>query len=242
MLRPSLLPSILAFMIACSEVSGATRSNPIRERSGSGAGPRTRHTTAFAPSRPLWVSPLKQRVQSKTDAAKNLSHDVRMDKNNNLRIVSSLPMIPSPLSLDALLHHHVSSSPAQFLPSILTGEAIPIDESFQDQVSLSDLTSDSTLQVVFAASAVAIILLFVAKAIVTQMDEAVKLVAMDFDRVMKLKYPKKWAKFMTGDVGDDVIIIDEDRLQKIVEEMEKFTNEEPEFMERVMQDVERMKR
>ena len=30
----------------------------------------------------------------------------------------------------------------------------------------------------------------------TQMDEAVGKVAVDFDRVMKLKYPKKWEKFM----------------------------------------------
>lgn len=110
-------------------------------------------------------------------------------------------------------------------------------------MSLSDITSDPVLQVAFAASAVAVILLFAAKAVVTQMDEAVEKVAVDFDRVMKQKYAKKWRKFMTDDEdGDGTVSVDPekegDRIQRIVEEMERLRNEEPEFMERVMRDVE----
>ena len=142
--------------------------------------------------------------------------------------------------------HHVvaSSSPSFFLPSTIISydEAIPAEEAFQDQVSLSDLTSDPVLQIAFAASVAAIILLFVAKAIVTSMDEAVGQVALDFDRVMKLKYPKKWAKFIESDDEVSGEESEADRIQRIVEEMEILSKEEPEFMERVMQDIERMKR
>ena len=117
-------------------------------------------------------------------------------------------------------------------------------EAFQDQVSLSDLTSDPALQTAFAAAAAAIILLFAAKAIVQQMDDAVSKVAVDFDRIMTLKYPKKWQKFIVdtdnGEDGVAPLYNDADRIQKIVEEMEVISKEDPEFMERVMKDIERM--
>ena len=149
---------------------------------------------------------------------------------------------------NAYLQKHLQSQPSQLfgtihdIPSLLTSyeETLP-EEAFQDQVSLSDLTSDPVLQISFAAAAVAIIILFVLKSVVTKMDEAVEKVAIDFDRVMKLKYPKKWEKFIEeeGPVAD---MNEEDRIQLIVEEMEKFRDEEPAFMERVMQDIDRMQR
>ncbi len=146
---------------------------------------------------------------------------------------STLSMLPS------------QSQPSLFdaghqIPSLLTSydESLP-EEAFQDQVSLSDLISDPVLQVSFAAAAVAIIILFVLKSVVTKMDEAVEKVAIDFDRVMKLKYQKKWEKFMIEEEGDTGM--DEgDRIQAIVEEMERLRKEEPEFMERVMRDIDRM--
>ena len=116
-----------------------------------------------------------------------------------------------------------------------------ISEAFQDTVSISDLTSDPTLQIAFAAAGAAIVLLVVAKAIVQQMDDAVQKVAVDFDKVMTLKYAKKWRKFIPGEEGSIVVDSEEDRIQKILEEMEVLSKEEPEFMERVMQDIERMK-
>ena len=163
----------------------------------------------------------------------------------NARDSTSLSALPSPLSLDALVPSSI------LFPSIMTAYEGDVPEyqanqAFQDEVSLSDLTSDPVLQIAFAAAAVAIVLLFAAKAIVTQLDEAVQQTALDFDRVMKLKYQKKWSKFMNDedDEDDEDGITNEeseaDRIQRIVEEMERLTNEEPQFMERVMQDVERM--
>jgi len=138
-------------------------------------------------------------------------------------------------------------SPSIHLSSIITSSSdeviMPddISEAFQDTVSISDLTSDPTLQIAFAAAGVAIVLLIVAKAIVQQMDNAVQKVAVDFDKVMTLKYAKKWRKFIPGEEGSIVVDSEEDRIQKILEEMEVLSKEEPEFMERVMQDIERMK-
>jgi len=138
-------------------------------------------------------------------------------------------------------------SSSTFLPSIIISSSdevvMPddISEAFQDTVSISDLTSDPTLQIAFAAAGAAIVLLVVAKAIVQQMDDAVQKVAVDFDKVMSLKYAKKWRKFIPGEEGSIVVESEEDRIQKILEEMEVLSKEEPEFMERVMQDIERMK-
>ena len=97
-------------------------------------------------------------------------------------------------------------------------------------------------------AAAAIILLFVAKAIVQQMDDAVSKVAVDFDRIMTLKYPKKWQKFIVDtDNGEDggnngvaPLYNDAERIQRVVEEMEVISKKDPEFMERVMKDIERM--
>lgn len=146
-------------------------------------------------------------------------------------------MIPSPLSIDTL-HHQYLSSPSLLLPSILTSfdEVKDREEAFTDQVSFPELTSDPFLQAAFVASAVAIVLLVAAKAVVNQMDKAVEQVALDFDRVMKLKYAKKWVKFTIGKDDED----EADRIQRVLEEMERLTKEEPEFMERVMQDIDRM--
>lgn len=122
--------------------------------------------------------------------------------------------------------------------------------SFGDQVSFSDIISDPVLQVGFAVSALAIVGLFVAKKVVTEMDAAVGKVAKDFDKIMMLQYAKKWRKTMGDDFVDEAeelaFTFDEERegnrIQKIVEAMEVFTNEEPEFMERVMLDVNRLQK
>lgn len=134
---------------------------------------------------------------------------------------------------------HMLPSPPTFLPSIIISSSdevvMPddISEAFQDTVSISDLTSDPMLQIAFAAAGAAIVLLVVAKAIVQQMDDAVQKVAVDFDKVMTIKIP--------GEEGSIIVESEEDRIQKILEEMEVLSKEEPEFMERVMQDIERMK-
>lgn len=190
----------------------------------------TSGTTAFIPSHtPLLCSSpslTKHAAPSISDAT---IHTV-WSNHKEVHSTISMNMMSSPLS--------------QFLPSILTSydETSP-EEAFQDQVSLSDLTSDPSLQTAFAVSAIAIVLLFVAKAIVTNMDEAVQKTAMDFDRAMKLKYAKKWRMFMEEEEELTGVIDREerelDRIQKIVEEMERLQNEEPEFFERVMRDVER---
>lgn len=78
------------------------------------------------------------------------------------------------------------------IPSLLTAydDSVPVyqaEDAFTDQVSLADITSDPILQASFAAAGIAIIILFVLKAVVTKMDDAVEKVAIDFDRVMRLK-------------------------------------------------------
>ena len=151
-------------------------------------------------------------------------------------------------------HHNLNLHPSLIIvPSIIISDESTIPEyqateAFQDQVSLSDITSDPALQTAFAVAAAAIILLFVAKAIVQQMDDAVSKVAVDFDRIMTLKYPKKWQKFIVdtdngedgGNVGVAPLYNDAERIQRVVEEMEVISKKDPEFMERVMKDIERM--
>mmetsp|Transcript_15116 Transcript_15116/g.31756 ORF Transcript_15116/g.31756 Transcript_15116/m.31756 type:complete len:197 (+) Transcript_15116:149-739(+) len=145
----------------------------------------------------------------------------------------SLPMVSS---------WHIS-------PSLILSydESIPVfqaEEAFQDQVALSDLASDPGLQAAFAASAIAIIVLFGVKAVVSQMDDAVERVAVEFDKTMMLKYPKKWRKFIDEiEIGEDTSAeeLEADRIQRIVEEMERLGREEPEFMERVMRDIKRLR-
>ena len=146
--------------------------------------------------------------------------------------LSSLSMLPSQSQLFDTVNH---------IPSLLTSydETIP-EEAFQDQVSLSDIASDPVMQISFAAAAIAIIILFVLKSVVTKMDEAVEKVAVDFDRVMTLKYPKKWERFMVKEGGETAIMDEGDRIQMIVEQMETYKKEEPAFYERVMRDIERM--
>jgi hypothetical protein len=163
-------------------------------------------------------------------------------------------------------HHHLMekalslSQPAQpslfdtatkSIPSLFTAydDSIPVyqaEDAFTDQVSLSDITSDPILQASFAAAGIAIIILFVLKAVVTKMDDAVEKVAIDFDRVMRLKYSKKWERFMVEEEEGEEDAADDgkegDRIQLIVEEMERLRKEDPEFMDRVMLDIERMQK
>ena len=109
------------------------------------------------------------------------------------------------------------------------------NNAFNDSVSLTDLMYDPILQVAVGGTIVIIGGLFLAKAIVTEMDEAVVKVAKDFDRVMTLKYEKKW-KYAEKDLS----MTSEDRTQAIVQEMTRIEREEPEFYQRVMSDIERM--
>ena len=136
------------------------------------------------------------------------------------------------------------------IPSLFIAydDSVPVyqaEDAFTDQVSLADITSDPILQASFAAAGIAIIILFVLKAVVTKMDDAVEKVAIDFDRVMRLKYSKRWERFMVEEKGEDAAADDGkegDRIQLIVEEMERLRKEDPEFMDRVMLDIERMKK
>lgn len=168
--------------------------------------------------------------------------------------------LPSSITTSMINKPHINRQhnlnlypPLIIVPSIIISDESTIPEyqateAFQDQVSLSDITSDPALQTAFAVAAAAIILLFVAKAIVQQMDDAVSKVAVDFDRIMTLKYPKKWQKFIVdtdngedgGNVGVAPLYNDAERIQRVVEEMEVISKKDPEFMERVMKDIERM--
>jgi hypothetical protein len=138
-------------------------------------------------------------------------------------------------------------NPSQVQPFLTAyDDSIPeyqANNAFEDQVTFSDLLSDPIMQGAFALTGLAIVALFVAKAIVTQMDDAVQKTAIDFDRVMKNNYPKKWKEFMEEEEDMTGVIDREereaDRIQRIVEEMERLTKEEPEFFERVMRDVEK---
>eukprot|EP00584_Thalassiosira_punctigera_P020433 CAMPEP_0172554770 /NCGR_PEP_ID=MMETSP1067-20121228/56381_1 /TAXON_ID=265564 ORGANISM="Thalassiosira punctigera, Strain Tpunct2005C2" /NCGR_SAMPLE_ID=MMETSP1067 /ASSEMBLY_ACC=CAM_ASM_000444 /LENGTH=229 /DNA_ID=CAMNT_0013343209 /DNA_START=78 /DNA_END=767 /DNA_ORIENTATION=- len=216
------LPSIIALAVAISELPAVT---------------------AFAPSRPLAPPPIA--VANPTFAKACAANNARSDGaarigglHPDLRRGSSLPAIPPQLSADIFAHHNLPPPSLSCLPSVLSAYE---EEAFADQVSLSDLTSDPTLRGAFAASVVAVVVLFVAKAFVNRMDEAVERVALDFDRVMRLRHPKRWEKFaVAAEIEDGVTESEEYRIRRIVEEMERLQREEPEFVERVMRDVERM--
>mmetsp|Transcript_23830 Transcript_23830/g.34827 ORF Transcript_23830/g.34827 Transcript_23830/m.34827 type:complete len:239 (+) Transcript_23830:76-792(+) len=233
--RATLLPSMLALVIACSDISVGTSSNAIHDISVS----YTRRAAAFA------VPPILK-SKAANDAKRSSSGCSCMrgiNSNDCRRMSSSLTMIPSSQqSIDALLHNRLFFPSFLFnLPSIVTSYENEVDNAFQDEVTLSDLTSDPTLQAALIAAVIAVIALSAAKAFVTEMDGAVEKVALDFDRMMTLKYNKKWEKLMmVDDDGDGIIRNEGDRIQKVVEAMERLTQEEPEFMERVMRDIERM--
>ena len=130
------------------------------------------------------------------------------------------------------------STEALSLPTMFIADEVleyEQNNAFNDSVSLTDLMYDPILQVAVGGTIVIIGGLFLAKAIVTEMDEAVVKVAKDFDRVMTLKYEKKW-KYAEKDLS----MTSEDRTQAIVQEMTRIEREEPEFYQRVMSDIERM--
>ena len=179
------------------------------------------------PSLPIVVTTVAMMLQQHTAVAFT-TPNAHLQKSS-----TTLSMLPSQSKqlFDAVNH----------IPSLLTSYDEPLpEEAFQDQVSIADITSDPVMQASFAAAAVAIIILFVLKSVVTKMDDAVEKVAIDFDRVMKLKYPKKWEKFMVEEGKESASMDEGDRIQMIVEQMEKYREEEPEFMERVMRDIDRM--
>lgn len=193
--------------------------------------------TCFSPS---YVQTISRRAVFSRDTVtftptSPFSDEPKTCKLNRCRCVRPLPMLPSFLSLN-------SFSPSLLFSYEETAPAYQAEEAFQDQVNLVVLTSDPALQAAFVASAVAIIILFVAKSVVSQMDAAVEEVALEFDRVMKSKYAKKWSKFMVEGVdstGKTKEEIEADRVQRIVEGMERLTEEEPEFVERVIGDIKR---
>ena len=166
-----------------------------------------------------------------------------------LPIRSSLSQISATHKND---HSARFSSPSHVMGALSFSSILTSDESipeyqtanaFQDDVNLADLISDPFLQISLLLTVLAIAALFIAKSIVTQMDDAVQKTALDFDRVMKKKYAKKWEDFINEE-EELVGIIDReekegDRIQRVVEEMERLTKEEPEFFARVMRDVDK---
>ncbi|KAL3799136.1 hypothetical protein HJC23_002264 [Cyclotella cryptica] len=204
---------------------------------------------AFVPPRAsllLSSSSVRQKIVS---SAGSINWSCRIDCTEDFRLAAtSLSTTPVSSLTGELTNRESFISPSLIIPSVLTGhDEIPefqANAAFQDQVTLTDLTSDPALQAAFAASVIAIVLLFIAKSIVTQMDDAVQKTAMDFDRVMKTKYARKWGAFTEEEeekVGGafDREEREADRIQRIVEEMERLMKEEPEFFERVMRDVDR---
>ena len=167
-----------------------------------------------------------------------------------------LPIRPSLSQISAVQHRNDHSarfsSPSLMVVAPSFSSVLTSDESiqeyqtanaFQDDVTLAGLISDPFIQVSLVLTVLAIAALFIAKSIVTQMDDAVQKTALDFDRVMKTKYAKKWEDFINQE-EELVGVIDReekegDRIQRIVEEMERLTKEEPEFFERVMRDIDR---
>ncbi|EJK48366.1 hypothetical protein THAOC_32846 [Thalassiosira oceanica] len=139
---------------------------------------------------------------------------------------------------DASTEMHALALSLPTMPTMLiSNEVLEYEQNnaFNDSVTLTDLMYDPILQVAVGGTIVLIGGLFLAKAIVTEMDEAVVKVAKDFDRVMKLKYTSKW-KF----AEDDLSMTSEDRTRAVVEEMTRIEREEPEFYQRVMSDIEQM--
>jgi hypothetical protein len=187
-------------------------------------------TAAFTP-RPM-LSPLTM--------IHHAPSTIQHTPSSTLSAIPSLSLHTPTDNIIALPSYYSSilASSDELIPEYQTANA------FQDDVSIADLTSDPFIQGALALSAIIIIALFIAKSIVTQMDDAVQKTALDFDRVMRNKYPKKWDKFIEMEESLVGVVLDReekegDRIQCIVEEMERLTKEEPEFFEKVMRDVDR---
>lgn len=153
-----------------------------------------------------------------------------------------MSLVPARLSADA-----ASVASSRWPSLVAAADDVPADASFSDEVTLTSLVTDPFLQAAFAAAAVAVALLFAAKAVVNRMDAAVEEVAAEFDRVMALKYAKRWDKLLGVDAVGGAAGVGRaesgaDRIQRVVDAMERLKREDPDFLERVMQDVERMKK
>lgn len=123
-----------------------------------------------------------------------------------------------------------SSSLLTLQSSNVNNNDIAFEDAFTDQI---DPFGDSTVQLIFIGFGIVIILSIIAKLLLNQMDDAIEKVLIDFERVMKVKYPSRWVSIDKKLEGLGEV----ERSQKLFEIMEGLQQSEPDFMKRVNEDM-----
>ncbi len=170
--------------------------------------------------------------------------------HHRVDIASTVPTTASStlsLSLSDHMNHLVSSSEAtSSTASIFTSSHsllllsiennndkpdIAFEDAFNDNINFFN---DSTIQLLFAGFSILVLLAIIAKSLFNQMDNAIQKVLVDFETVMqKEKYKQKWMDIQTELDGLDEL----ERSVKLFEIMEQLQRDEPQFMEKVNNDM-----
>ncbi|CAB9506788.1 expressed unknown protein [Seminavis robusta] len=121
------------------------------------------------------------------------------------------------------------------LPSLLTSDVdivpldptdIPLENAFQDSISLTD----GPVGILAGVFVLFIVLAVALKAVMGQMDSAIEKVLADFETTVKAYYPERWEKIeeeeLKGLAGDE-------RDVQLLKVMEQLQVQEPEFMTQV---------
>ena len=119
-----------------------------------------------------------------------------------------------------------SCSPIQSLSLALNEDDIPLEEAFQDSVSLTD----GPIGVLLAAFAVFVVLAIGFKAVMGEMDSAIEKVLQDFEATLKAYDPERWRVIEEMELKG---LAGEERDIKLLQVMERLQEEEPDFMTQV---------
>ena len=134
-----------------------------------------------------------------------------------------------PFDLSEIISFHSSSLLAT---AAADSEETPVDlsDAFTDQV---DLWGDPTIRLLLGGFTIVVIVLFVMKQIVSQMDAAIEGVLGDFERTLKQNHPAKWASIKKQLLA----LTEEARAQKLFQIMQELEQTEPQFMKQVQQQM-----
>ena len=134
-----------------------------------------------------------------------------------------------PFDLSEIISFHSSSLLAT---AAADSEETPVDlsDAFTDQV---DLWGDPTIRLLLGGFTIVVIVLFVMKQIVSQMDAAIEGVLGDFESTLKQNHPAKWASIEKQLLA----LTEEARAQKLFQIMQELEQTEPQFMKQVQQQM-----
>ena len=198
-----------------------------------------------------FVSSLETEASAVTSTHNSFTNIIDLSQHNtHHNSLLDISIEPSTFSLSTL------SSP---LSSLILSDAnsnkedIAFEDAFNDNIQLFN---DSTIQLLFVGFTILILFSILIKSILTQMDDAIEKVLVDFETVMTRneKYRGKWKeieeqlqqvqrKGLEGSnnngsgTGNDLERMQKQRMQKLFEIMEDLQQNDPEFMEKVNNDM-----